>query len=155
MGPNLKLRPHRRLHKSRLARGIYATTALGTAAAGLLLTAPQSQALSGGSARADRSQSSAGSQSSAAPAGYRRRTASWYYDQGHQTACGFVAKYGVANKKLPCGTHVRFWRAGHRVTAIVDDRGPYVPGRTWDLGQNTARALHFMRIGVGYVWAKW
>ncbi len=33
--------------------------------------------------------------------------ASWYDDAG-QTACGFHATYGVANKVLPCGTKVTF-----------------------------------------------
>jgi rare lipoprotein A (peptidoglycan hydrolase) len=37
------------------------------------------------------------------------------------------------------------------VTAVVDDRGPYVGGREWDLNQNTARALGFG--GVGTVWS--
>ena len=37
------------------------------------------------------------------------------------------------------------------MTATVDDRGPYVGGRTWDLNQNTAAALGFG--GVGTVWA--
>jgi rare lipoprotein A (peptidoglycan hydrolase) len=36
------------------------------------------------------------------------------------------------------------------VTATVDDRGPYVGGRDWDLNQNTAAALGFG--GVGTVW---
>jgi rare lipoprotein A (peptidoglycan hydrolase) len=149
MGHKPKLRPNRRLHKSRLARGAYAAAALGTVAGGLLLTAPGSQALSGVSAHPDQSASVA------APPGYRRRVASWYRDDGLRTACGFTANYGVANKKLPCGTHVKFWRAGHTVTAVVDDRGPYVAGRTWDLDEHTARRLHFKGIGVGYVWAKW
>ena len=33
----------------------------------------------------------------------------------------------------------------------VDDRGPYVGGREWDLNQNTAGALGFN--GVASVWA--
>ena len=149
MGPKLKLLPNRRLHKSRVVRAVFAAAALATVAGGLLLTAPGSLALSGKSAHAGRAQSAA------APPGYRRRTASWYRDDGLQTACGFTANYGVANKRLPCGTHVKFWRAGHSVTAVVDDRGPYIAGRTWDLDEHTARRLHFKGIGVGYVWAKW
>jgi len=143
-----KARLRRSLHKPPRVYGLSALTALTAAAGGLLVAAPGSQALSGQSARPH-------SRAANPPAGYRRRTASWYYDAGHQTACGFVARHGVANKKLPCGTHVKFWRAGYTVTAVVDDRGPYIAGRTWDLGQSTARALHFQGIGVGYVWAKW
>jgi hypothetical protein len=68
------------------------------------------------------------------------RVASWYSDGG-STACGFHAHYGVANKTLPCGTKVTIAYHGHSVLATVDDRGPYVAGRTYDLNQNTASAL--------------
>jgi rare lipoprotein A len=76
--------------------------------------------------------------------------ASWYNDAGG-TACGFHAGLGVANKSLPCGTKVRFRYGGRSVTATVDDRGPFIPGRTWDFNQNLAGALGFG--GVGTVWA--
>lgn len=89
-----------------------------------------------------------------APAGsvsaYDATVASWYYDGG-TTGCGFHAYFGVANKALPCGTRVTFRYGGRSVTAVVDDRGPYVGGRTWDLNQNTAAALGFG--GVGVVWS--
>lgn len=81
---------------------------------------------------------------------YEPSVASWYYDGG-TTGCGFHAAYGVANVSLPCGTHVRFYYGGRTVEAVVDDRGPYVGGRTWDLSQNTAAALGFG--GVDTVWA--
>jgi len=68
------------------------------------------------------------------------RVASWYNDGGN-TACGFHAYYGVANRTLPCGTKVTFEYGGHTVTATVDDRGPYVGGRDYDLNQNVAGAL--------------
>jgi peptidoglycan lytic transglycosylase len=77
-------------------------------------------------------------------------TASWY-DDGGTTACGFHAYYGVANLSLPCGTHVTLSYGGRTVTATVDDRGPYVGGREWDLNQNTAGALGF--AGVATVWS--
>jgi len=76
--------------------------------------------------------------------------ASWYVDAG-TTACGFHARYGVANLSLPCGARVRLSYRGRSVTAVVDDRGPYVGGREWDLNQNTAAALGFG--GVGTVWS--
>ncbi len=75
--------------------------------------------------------------------------ASWYNDAGN-TACGFHAQYGVANRTLPCGTKVSFYYGGRSVTAVVDDRGPFVGGRDWDLNQNTAAALGFN--GVDTVW---
>jgi hypothetical protein len=81
---------------------------------------------------------------------YRPSVASWYNDGGN-TACGFHAYYGVANKVLPCGTQVTFSYGGHTVTATVDDRGPFVGGREWDLNQNTAGALGFG--GVATVWS--
>ena len=76
--------------------------------------------------------------------------ASWYYDAG-TTGCGFHAYYGVANVSLPCGSRVSFSYNGRTVQAVVDDRGPYVGGRVWDLNQNTAAALGF--AGVGTVWS--
>jgi rare lipoprotein A len=82
---------------------------------------------------------------------YQPALASWYYDAGLQTGCGFNARYGVANRTLPCGTKVQFRYGGRTVMATVDDRGPYVGGRTWDLGQSTRAALGFQ--GVGTVWA--
>jgi hypothetical protein len=81
---------------------------------------------------------------------YQQTVASWYNDGGG-TACGFHAGLGVANKTLPCGTKVTFMYGGHRVTATVDDRGPFVAGRTWDLNQTTAAALGFG--GVATVWS--
>jgi rare lipoprotein A len=80
---------------------------------------------------------------------YQPAGASWYQDGG-STACGFHAGLGVANRSLPCGTKVKFRYGGRTATAVVDDRGPYVGGRDWDLNQNTAAALGFS--GVGTVW---
>jgi rare lipoprotein A len=96
----------------------------------------------------------AASARTAAPSGlltvYQQSVASWYNDGGG-TACGFHAGLGVANKTLPCGTKVTFMYGGRRVTATVDDRGPFVAGRTWDLNQTTAAALGFG--GVATVWS--
>ncbi|MGI9185824.1 MAG: septal ring lytic transglycosylase RlpA family protein [Solirubrobacteraceae bacterium] len=80
---------------------------------------------------------------------YGQSVASWYNDAGN-TACGFHAGFGVANRSLPCGTKVRIRYGGRSVTATVDDRGPFVGGRDWDLNQNTAGALGFG--GVGTIW---
>ena len=81
---------------------------------------------------------------------YDLSVASWYVDAG-STACGFHATFGVANRDLPCGARVGFRYGGRSVTAVVDDRGPFVGGRDWDLNQNTAAALGFG--GVGTVWS--
>jgi rare lipoprotein A len=91
---------------------------------------------------------------STAPVGqmtvFRSAVASWYNDGGN-TACGFHAGNGVANRTLPCGTKVVFRYGGRAIAATVDDRGPYVGGRDWDLNQTTAAALGF--DGVGQVWS--
>jgi rare lipoprotein A (peptidoglycan hydrolase) len=78
---------------------------------------------------------------------FHQTVASWYNDAG-TTACGFHAFYGVANTSLPCGTTVTFRNGGRQVTATVDDRGPFVGGRSWDLNQNTAGALGFGGVGT-------
>jgi rare lipoprotein A len=81
---------------------------------------------------------------------YNQSVASWYDDAGG-TASGFHATFGVANRTLPFGTKVMFRYGARSVTAVVDDRGPFVSGRDWDLNQNTAAALGFS--GVGTVWS--
>lgn len=65
--------------------------------------------------------------------------ASWYEDGG-STACGTHATLGVANKTLPCGTRVRICHEGCEV-ATVDDRGPFVAGREWDLNAAAKAAI--------------
>jgi hypothetical protein len=68
--------------------------------------------------------------------------ASWYYDEG-DTACGFHAAYGVANRTLPCRTRVQIAFRGRKVLATVDDRGPYVYPRLFDLDVATRRRLGY------------
>lgn len=147
MGPKSTLRLKLKLRAPRRAACAYASLTLMTAVAGLLVTAPGSQALPGRDAHTSRTQSAARKHP-----GFHRGVASWYYADG-PTACGFHAKFGVANRTLPCGTRVAFLHAGHRARAVVDDRGPYVAGRTWDLNKRLAVKLHVS--GVATVWAKW
>jgi rare lipoprotein A (peptidoglycan hydrolase) len=47
----------------------------------------------------------------------------------------------VAHKTLPFGTIVQFNYGGRSAIAVVADRGPYVPGREWDLGPGVAHVL--------------
>ncbi len=49
----------------------------------------------------------------------------------------------VAHKTLPFGTLVEFEYNGKRAVASVEDRGPYIAGREWDLGPGVVRALGF------------
>jgi peptidoglycan lytic transglycosylase len=80
---------------------------------------------------------------------YHESYASWYEDGG-ATACGFHAHYGVAHRTLPCGTKVTIRYGGRSVVATVDDRGPFVGGRDWDLNGAVAGVLGFG--GTGSVW---
>ncbi|MGD9735707.1 MAG: septal ring lytic transglycosylase RlpA family protein [Solirubrobacterales bacterium] len=82
--------------------------------------------------------------------------ASWYGPGlwGRSTACGVTLRpttIGVAHKRLPCGTMVRFVYEGHTITAPVIDRGPYVKGRAWDLTAAASEAIGFESAGVGRV----
>jgi hypothetical protein len=68
-------------------------------------------------------------------------TASWYYDGG-STACGFHAIYGFASLFLPCGAHITMRGPnGRPVQAVMQDHGPYVAGRTFDLNPSLKAAL--------------
>jgi rare lipoprotein A (peptidoglycan hydrolase) len=64
---------------------------------------------------------------------------------GRTTACGQTltpAVVGVANRRLPCGTLVKFSYKGRGVTAPVIDRGPYGHnGAQWDLTTEAAHTL--------------
>lgn len=55
----------------------------------------------------------------------------------------------VAHKTLPFGTKVEINYNGKTVLAIVKDRGPFIPGREFDLGPGVAKALGFS--GVHFV----
>ena len=86
-------------------------------------------------------------------ASFREVIASWY-GGGGTLACGgelTSATLGVANKTLPCGTMVTLRYGGHAVRVPVVDRGPFVPGREFDLTEATRNALGFG--GVGAVWS--
>lgn len=56
----------------------------------------------------------------------------------------------IAHKTLPFGTIVRITYRKNTVDCIVLDRGPYIAGRTFDLGPVAAYRLGF-RCGVGKV----
>jgi rare lipoprotein A len=65
---------------------------------------------------------------------------------GTRTACGQTLTpqlLGVAHLTLPCGTPVAITYGGRSITVPVIDRGPYVPGRSYDLTTATANAIGF------------
>ena len=83
---------------------------------------------------------------------WRYGGASWYGPGlwGRKTACGQTLRpgtLGVAHKKLPCGTTVKFIYHGQTVVTQVIDRGPYVDGRAWDLTKAASDALGFEGVG--------
>ncbi len=79
---------------------------------------------------------------------YRPAVASWYGPgfYGRMTACGqrmTRTLLGVAHRTLPCGAEVALAYRGKSITVPVVDRGPFRPGRRWDLTAATAKALGF------------
>jgi len=63
---------------------------------------------------------------------------------GHRTACGAtlgVGTLGVAHPTLPCGTLLYLTFGKRRVLTEVVDRGPYGPGRQFDVTTALARLL--------------
>jgi peptidoglycan lytic transglycosylase len=84
---------------------------------------------------------------------YRLAEASWY-GGGGTLACGgqlTSSTLGVANKTLPCGTLVKLRYNGRSVRVPVIDRGPFVPGREFDLTEATKAALGFGDTGEVWV----
>ena len=91
---------------------------------------------------------------------YAGKTAkvSYYAHQfhGRKTASGErfnMNALTVAHKTLPFGTKVEFTCAstGKKVVAKVNDRGPYVHGRSFDLSYQAAKALGILDRGVAKV----
>jgi rare lipoprotein A (peptidoglycan hydrolase) len=63
---------------------------------------------------------------------------------GRRTACGGTIHpdtEGVAHPTLPCGARIFLFVHGIRVLTQVVDRGPYVPGRQFDLTDALARRV--------------
>lgn len=67
-----------------------------------------------------------------------------YYDYGGAAtgACGALRADGVANRTLACGTRLVIC-AARCAPAVVDDRGPYIAGRDFDLSVSLAQAVGF------------
>ncbi len=84
--------------------------------------------------------------------GWRTARVSWYGPgfYGNTMAGGGTLQPDsmvCAHRSLPFGTKISFKYNGRSVTAVVQDRGPYVSGRTFDLGPGTAKALGFGGVG--------
>ncbi len=84
--------------------------------------------------------------------------ASWYgeWHHGRLTASGEpydMSALTAAHRSLPLGAcvEVTHLKSGRRVHVRVNDRGPYVSGRTIDLSQRAAAELGMLDDGVARV----
>jgi len=78
---------------------------------------------------------------------------------GKRTACGDIVRagtMGVSHPVLPCGVRLYISFHGKTVLTEVIDRGPYVPGREFDLTPALAERLGVRgveRVGWSYAGA--
>jgi rare lipoprotein A len=84
--------------------------------------------------------------------------ASWYGEhwQGRVTASGKpfdMSKLTAAHRTLPLNTKVRVknLQTGKSVEVTINDRGPYINGRTIDLSKAAARLLGMVKEGLAPV----
>jgi rare lipoprotein A (peptidoglycan hydrolase) len=84
--------------------------------------------------------------------------ASWYGPgfAGRRTSNGEIYNpegLTAASKTLPLGSHVRVTNpdTGRSVVVRINDRGPYVRGRSLDLSHGAARQIGLTSAGVGRV----
>lgn len=82
-------------------------------------------------------------------------TASWYGKKfdGRETANGEIydeTALTAAHKTFPFGTILKVTNPrNHKVVFVrINDRGPYIEGRSLDLSKGSARALGILRKGV-------
>ena len=78
---------------------------------------------------------------------------SWYGNHwaGKKTANGErfnPYKLTAASKTLAMGTRVMLQNGQHRVVVRINDRGPYVRGRSFDISERAARILKIHDRGV-------
>jgi rare lipoprotein A len=76
-----------------------------------------------------------------------------YYDSGARTASGEPFRAGAltaAHRTLPFGTRLRLTnpRTGRSVTVRINDRGPFVRGRSLDVSRGAAAALGMLGSGT-------
>lgn len=81
--------------------------------------------------------------------------ASWYgTESGNKTANGEHfdgSSLTAAHKTLPFNSVFRFSRGGKHVVVRINDRGPFVKGREFDLSAKAAEAIDLDQVGVGTV----
>jgi rare lipoprotein A len=79
-----------------------------------------------------------------------------FYSTGVKTANGerfYPNELTAAHRTLPFGTRLRVTdiATGQSVTVRINDRGPYVAGRTVDLSQGAAESLGIVNRGIAKV----
>ena len=77
-----------------------------------------------------------------------------YYSAPQRTASGGrfdPSGMTAAHRTLPFGTRVRVAWRGRSVTVRINDRGPFIRGRSLDLSRGAARALGMTSRGVALV----
>lgn len=81
--------------------------------------------------------------------------ASWYgSESGNLTANGEHfngSGMTAAHRSLPFGTKLRVSYRGKSVVVRVNDRGPFIRGRSLDLSRSAAKRLGLVPAGVGRV----
>lgn len=102
---------------------------------------------------ASRPAASAAPASASSEAGWKSAKVSWYGPgfYGNTMAGGGTltpSSMVVAHRTLPFGTRIEFSYKGKTCIAVVQDRGPHVAGRVFDLGPGTAKALGFSGVGT-------
>ena len=85
-----------------------------------------------------------------------RGIASWYGErfQGRKTASGEIFDknaWVMATRHLPLGVRARVRYKDHECIVRVIDRGPYIPGRLYDVSEAVARYLGFLEQGLAEV----
>ncbi len=78
-------------------------------------------------------------------------------ESGNRTANGERfdgSSLTAAHKTLPFGTRLRVTYRGKSVVVRINDRGPYIKGRSLDLSTAAARKLGMVRAGVARVCAE-
>ena len=79
-----------------------------------------------------------------------------YYYHGHTTANGEKFKpdgLTAAHKTLPFGTKVKVTNTHNDKSVVVriNDRGPFIKGRTIDLSRGAAKEIGMIKTGVARV----
>lgn len=82
--------------------------------------------------------------------------ASWYSTENGQTRTATGERYTgndltAAHRSLPFGTRLRVTYKGKSVVVRLNDRGPYVKGRSLDLSRAAAAKIGLIRPGVAKV----